>query len=80
MTRVTYFVARRGIEPVEPQAIHLQGERFDHCAIDLADFRMQRNPESGHFEPSLNTRKPLITFYIATADMCDKKQNHHQIF
>ena len=33
VTRATHFVARRGIEP---QTIRLQGERFNHCAIDLA--------------------------------------------
>ena len=33
VTRVTHFVARWGIEP---QTIHLKGERFNHCATDLA--------------------------------------------
>ena len=33
VTRATHFVARRRIEP---QTIHLKGERFNHCATDLA--------------------------------------------
>ena len=45
VTRATNFVAKWGIEP---QIIRMKGERFSHCATDLApysvgDFRICNN-------------------------------------
>ena len=40
MTRATHFVARRGIEP---QTIYMKGERFNHCATDLAVNALEKN-------------------------------------